>query len=218
MDSETFINIYLQELESVIKRMSRDDTDRVIKLLYEAWREGRQVFLAGNGGSASTATHFACDLAKFTSVEGKSRFRAMALTDNTPLVSALTNDLGWENVYVEQLKNLMRNGDVLVVISVHGGSGADKAGAWSQNLLKAAKFVKDNGGKVVGLAGFDGGVLKQIADACIVVPVNSTPHVEGFHLVLTHLICARLRELIAEGGVSAHVPAGILQSESTGSS
>jgi len=103
-----------------------------------------------------------------------------------------------------------------VVISVHGGSGADKAGIWSQNLLKAAKFVKDNGGKVIGLAGFDGGVLKQIADACIVVPINSTPQVEGFHVVLTHLICARLRELIAEGIVAAYVPDSILSSESIG--
>jgi len=197
MDNKETIDLYLRELESIIGRISREDIERVIELLYEAWRDGKQVFLAGNGGSASTATHFASDLAKFTSVEGRKRFRAVALTDNIPLVSALTNDLGWENVYVEQLKNLMREGDVFVVISVHGGSGADKAGPWSQNLLKAAKFVQDNGGKVVGLAGFDGGVLKQMANACIVVPINSTPHVEGFHVVLTHLICARLRESIA---------------------
>jgi D-sedoheptulose 7-phosphate isomerase len=216
MDNETFVNLYLQELQMIIKCVSRKEIDRVIKLLYEAWREGKQVFLAGNGGSASTATHFACDLAKFTSVDGKRRFRAMALTDNVPLVSALTNDLGWENVYVEQLKNLMREGDVLMVISVHGGSGEDKAGVWSQNLLKAAKFVKDNGGKVVGLAGFDGGVLKQIADACIVVPINSTPHVEGFHVVLTHLICARLRELIGEGVVVAVAPDSVLSLEYIG--
>jgi len=198
MDNKEMIDLYLRELESIIGRISREDIERVIELLYEAWRDGKQVFLAGNGGSASTATHFASDLAKFTSVEARKRFRAVALTDNIPLVSALTNDLGWENVYVEQLKNLMREGDVFVVISVHGGSGAEKAGPWSQNLLKAAKFVLDNGGKVVGLAGFDGGVLKQMANACIVVPINSTPHVEGFHVVLTHLICARLRESIAE--------------------
>jgi len=198
MRSEEFIDLYLRELESIARRISQIDIDRVIDLLYKAWREGRQVFLAGNGGSASTAAHFASDVAKSTSVEGKRRFRAIALTDNVPLVSALTNDLGWENVYVEQLKNLMDEGDVFVVISVHGGSGMDRAGPWSQNLLKAAKFVKDNGGKVVGLAGFDGGVLRQMADACIVVPIDSTPHVEGFHLVLTHLICARLRELISE--------------------
>jgi D-sedoheptulose 7-phosphate isomerase len=198
MRRDDFVEQYLKELEAITRRISQEDTNSAIELLYKAWKEERQVFLAGNGGSASTATHFACDLAKFTSMEGKKRFRAISLVDNTPLVSALTNDLGWENVYVEQLKNLMREGDVFVAISVHGGSGSDVGGPWSQNLLKAAKFMKENRGKVVGLAGFDGGALKQIADACIVVPINSTPQVEGFHSVLSHLICARLRELIGE--------------------
>jgi D-sedoheptulose 7-phosphate isomerase len=196
MNHEDFVNHYLQEFDSITKQISRNAIKIAIEILYEAWKEGKQVFLAGNGGSASTATHFASDLAKFKSVSGNKRFRAISLNDNIPLVSALTNDLGWENVYVEQLLNLMQQGDVFVPISVHGGSGADSAGLWSQNLLKAAKFVQENGGKVVGLAGFDGGALKQMADACIVVPINSTPHIEGFHAVLTHLICASLRELI----------------------
>jgi D-sedoheptulose 7-phosphate isomerase len=198
MKNNDFVKEYLQELGLITKRISQEDINSVINLLYETWNEGRQIFLAGNGGSAPTATHFASDLAKFTSIEGKKRFRAISLVDNWPLVSALTNDLGWENVYVEQLKNLMQEGDVLVAISVHGGSGADAAGLWSQNLMKAAKFMKENGGKVIGLAGFDGGALKKIADACIVVPIDSTPQVEGFHSVLSHLICARLRQLIGE--------------------
>ena len=199
MDTEKFVKDYLQELEAVTKRVSQNDIRSVMALLYQAWKDGKQVFIAGNGGSASTATHFACDLAKFCAVEGKRRFKVYCLNDNIPLVSALTNDLGWDNVYYEQLRNLMNIGDALVVISVHGGSGADKAGIWSQNLLKAAKFVQENGGKVVGLAGFDGGALKQVADACIVAPVNSTPQTEGFHAVLTHMLCAGLRETIAEG-------------------
>ena len=198
MKPDDFIVQYLHQVESIARRVSQEDISNVIELLYEAWKEGRQVFLAGNGGSAPTATHFASDLAKFTSVEGQKRFRAISLVDNVPLISALTNDLGWDNVYAEQLKNLMQKGDVFVAISVHGGSGADAAGLWSQNLLKAAKLVKENGGKVVGLAGFDGGALKQVADACIVVPVDSTPQVEGFHCVLSHLICDRLRDLIGE--------------------
>jgi D-sedoheptulose 7-phosphate isomerase len=198
MKHDEFVDQYFEDLESIIRGISREDIRGVIELLYKAWKEDRQVFLAGNGGSAPTATHFACDLAKFASVEGQKRFRAISLVDNLALVSALTNDLGWENVYVEQLRNLIREGDVFVAISVHGGSGSDAAGLWSQNLLKAAKLVKENGGKVVGFTGFDGGALKQVADACIVVPVESTPQVEGFHSVLSHLVCAKLRELIGE--------------------
>lgn len=198
MKNDDFVNRYLREFDSITKHISREDINNAIEILFEAWKKGRQVFLAGNGGSASTATHFASDLAKFTSIEGKRRFRPISLNDNTPLVSALTNDLGWENVYIEQLMNLMQKGDVLIAISVHGGSGADAAGLWSQNLLKAAKFLQRNGGKVVGLAGFDGGELKRMADACIVVPADSTPQVEGFHAVLTHLICAKLRKMIGE--------------------
>lgn len=196
LENEDFTNKYLREVESISKRISEEDIDAFTGFLYEAWKKNKLVFTAGNGGSAATATHFASDLAKFTSVDGKQRIRAIALTDNVPLVTAITNDLGWGNVYVEQLRNLMNEGDIFVAISVHGGSGEDKAGPWSQNLLAAAKFVMEKRGRLLGLAGFDGGFLKKTADACIVVPADSTPHVEGFHLVLTHLICARLKELI----------------------
>jgi D-sedoheptulose 7-phosphate isomerase len=179
MNTQTFIQEYLQELSTTTNQVNQEDINNALTLLYNTWREGKQVFVAGNGGSASTATHFTCDLSKYCTVEGKPRFKVYCLNDNIPLVSALTNDLGWENVYYEQLRNLMQNGDVLILISVHGGSGADKAGIWSQNILKAAKYVQENGGKVIGLSGFDGGALKQVADVCIVAPVNSTPQVEG---------------------------------------
>ncbi len=198
MNEKEFINNYLAELALITQQVSQEDIQKAMDLLYTTWRNRQQVFIAGNGGSASTATHFTCDLSKFTNVEGKQRFRVICLNDNIPLVSALTNDLGWDNVYYEQLRNLMNPNDVLVVISVHGGSGADKAGIWSQNILKAAKYVQSKGGKVIGLAGFDGGALKQTADACIVAPINSTPQVEGFHVVLTHMLCAGLKQLITE--------------------
>ena len=191
---------YLFEVSQIADDLDRSSIDKAIGILHEAWKEDRQVFVIGNGGSASTSTHFACDLNKWVSDEADRKFRAFALVDNIPLMSALTNDNGWGEVYVEQLRNFYRKGDVLVAISVHGGSGSDKAGPWSQNLLKAVKYVKDNGGKVVGLSGFDGGVLKTAADACIVVPANSTPHVEGMHLVLTHLMAEQLRALISSKG------------------
>lgn len=178
-------------------KLDRGSIDKAVGILYEAWKNDNQVFTIGNGGSASTATHLACDLDKWVSDEAVRKFRAFSLVDNISLVSALTNDNGWSDVYYEQLRNFFRRGDVLVAISVHGGSGSDKAGPWSQNLLKAVKYTKDNGGKVVGLSGFDGGVLKTASDACIVVPANSTPHVEGMHLVLTHLMCEQLKGLIS---------------------
>ena len=189
-------NEYLEEVSEIAEKLDRGSIDGAIEILYQAWKHDNQVFTIGNGGSASTATHLACDLNKWVSDEAARKFRAFSLVDNIPLVSALTNDNGWGDIYSEQLRNFFRKGDVVVAISVHGGSGSDKAGPWSQNLLKAVKYAKDNGGKVIGLAGFDGGVLKTASDACVVVPAHSTPHVEGMHLVLTHLICEQLRERI----------------------
>lgn len=196
-DNMEFIHNYFEEMKEVIQRISREDIDKVIDLLFDAWKSNKTVFIMGNGGSASTATHFTCDLAKCTIVEGKRRFRAICLNDNIPLMSALVNDNGFDNLYSEQLKNLMQKGDVLIGISVHGGSGKDKAGLWSQNLLKAVILTKEEyKGKTIGFSGFDGGAMKDMADICITVPFNSTPQVESFHLCLEHLICNRLREKI----------------------
>jgi D-sedoheptulose 7-phosphate isomerase len=188
---------YLEEVSQIAAKLDRASIDMAVRVLYDAWKNDNQVFIIGNGGSASTATHLACDLDKWVSDGAVRKFRAFSLVDNIPLVSALTNDNGWSDIYYEQLRNFFRKGDVLVAISVHGGSGSDKAGPWSQNLLKAVKFAKENDGKVIGLSGFDGGALKTSSDACIVVPANSTPHVEGMHLVLTHLMCEQLKVLIS---------------------
>lgn len=200
-------NEYLSEVSRITAELDRRSIDKAIRILYEAWTNECQVFTAGNGGSASTATHLACDLNKWVSDEAVHRFRAFSLVDNIPLVSALTNDNGWGGVFSEQLKNFFRKGDVFVAISVHGGSGSDRAGPWSQNLLSAVKYAKDNGGKIIGLSGFDGGKLKTTSDTCIVVPANSTPQVEGMHLVLTHLICDQLKDLVSRRGELKEHPA-----------
>jgi D-sedoheptulose 7-phosphate isomerase len=196
VDNKAYIDKYFEEMSEIIGRISRGDIARCIELLYRAWDEGRTVFIMGNGGSASTATHFVCDLAKCTIVEGKKRFRVIGLTDNIPWVSALTNDNGFGSIFEEQLKNLMSDGDVLIGISVHGGSGSDKAGLWSQNLIRAMRYVKSRGGVNIGFSGFDGGAMKEEADLSLVVPFNSTPQVESFHVALEHLICNCLRERI----------------------
>jgi len=196
LKNEGFVKKFLNEFAEVAGRFSEDDINKAIEILFEAWRNGNKVFICGNGGSASTATHFACDLARMTVVKGKKRFKVISLTDNVPLLTALTNDEGFASIFVEQLKNLLERDDVVVAISVHGGAGQDRAGPWSQNLLAAIQYAKDNSAKTVGIAGFDGGAFKKMADACIVVPANSTPYVESWHSALGHLICSCLRERI----------------------
>jgi len=191
-----FVSSFLTEFADVARRISEDDINKTIELLFEAWKQGSKIFIIGNGGSASTATHFACDLAKTTAVEGKKRFKVTSLTDNVPLLTALTNDDGFASIFVEQLKNLLEKDDVLIAISVHGGSGEDKAGLWSQNLLAAIQYAKDNHARTIGMAGFDGGAFKTMTDVCIVVPANSTPYVESWHATLEHLICSSLKERI----------------------
>ena len=191
-----FVRNFLNEFADVARRLSDDDINKATDLLFDAWRKGSKIFIIGNGGSASTATHFACDLAKTTAVEGKKRFKVISLTDNVPLLTALTNDDGFASIFVEQLKNLLEKDDVLIAISVHGGSGQDKAGLWSQNLLAAIQYAKDNHARTIGMAGFDGGAFKTMTDVCIVVPANSTPYVESWHATLEHLICSSLKERI----------------------
>ncbi len=180
----------------IVQRIDRADIDRVIDHLYTAWEKGRRIFIFGNGGSAGTASHFAADLNKCTVIEGKKRIKVMSLVDSMPWVSALTNDDGWDNVYVEQMKNFFEPGDVALALSVHGGSGSDKAGLWSQNLLKGLQYARDHQGVALGFSGFDGGAMKQMAHACVVVPYNTTPHVESFHVVLHHLVTFCLADRI----------------------
>lgn len=191
-----FVRNFLNEFADVARRLSDDDINKATDLLFDAWTKGSKVFIIGNGGSASTASHFACDLSKTTAVEGKKRFKVISLTDNVPLLTALTNDDGFASIFVEQLKNLLEKDDVLIAISVHGGSGQDKAGLWSQNLTAAIQYAKDNSARTIGIAGFDGGAFKKMTDVCIVVPANSTPYVESWHATLEHLICSCLKERI----------------------
>jgi D-sedoheptulose 7-phosphate isomerase len=200
-----FVDTYLKETAEIAANTSREDMTRVIDLLFAAYKADRHIYTCGNGGSAANASHLACDISKFTWAEGKRRFKCTSLCDNAALISALTNDVGFNRVFLEQLEGRFVPGDVLILLSVHGGSGADKAGPWSQNLVAAADFAKKKGGKIVALVGYDGGALRTMADASVVVARaanghTSTPHVEGFHEVFHHLICERLLQLVrAEG-------------------
>jgi D-sedoheptulose 7-phosphate isomerase len=202
LSSQTVTELYLGRLAELASGLSRAAIRQAVDILYDAWRREATVFTMGNGGSASTATHLAADLSKFAMVPGKRRLKAIALVDNIPLVSAWTNDSGFESIFAEQLEAWLKEGDVLIAISVHGGSGEGEAGPWSQNLLRAVALGKERKARVIGLSGFDGGALREMADVCIVVPVDSeplgTPLVESLHVAVHHLLCLALKLRIAE--------------------
>ena len=197
--SPVYVSEYLSSISDTLRLLSGQSglIDSAVRMLYKIWEERRSVFVIGNGGSASTATHFCADLFKTVVDDQEERgIRAMALADNIPLASALINDWGWECLYTAQLGTLMARGDMVAAFSVHGGSGSDKAGVWSQNLLLALRFAKESGCGTIGFSGFDGGAMRELCDVCITVPADSTPAVESIHLVLAHLITFRLKHLI----------------------
>ena len=141
------------------------------------------VYIAGNGGSASTAQHFASDLEN-------AGIYTKCLVDNMARVTALINDRGWGKLFTEQMKQF--NGDILVLFTVHGSTGEDSAGAWSQNLVHAAKMAKERNGLVIVISGCNGGELVKYANAKVVIPSGDVLIVEGVHVVITHLIIAAL--------------------------
>lgn len=204
---------YLREAISIIEKISREEVANFVEVLVNAWDAGSTIYILGNGGSAKNAEHFAADLLNTTRDLEKEfpdkkipRVRAMALTDNSARVTALINDEGWDNLFVEQLKNFWSRGDVVIALSVHGGKREEVYGARSQNILKAANFAKENGGILLSLTGFDGGALRQISDVNINVPIDSTPHTEGLHTEIFHgiifaLLKPRIREEVLRGNV-----------------
>ena len=192
-----WINVML--LAKYIKSKEGENIKNAIDELFLAWQSNLPVFILGNGGSASTASHFAADLSKTANDKpGRRGFRALTPWDNIPLISAIVNDRPKEDFFTAWLDTHYEPHGLGIGITVHGGSGSDVGGQWSQNLLKGLQYIKDRGGKTIGLSGFDGGPMKNLVDISIVVPAYSTPLVESFHVVLHHLIVFRLKEMIAE--------------------
>jgi len=192
---------FLSELTEAALRIDAQEITRACDLLWEVRERDANVWVIGNGGSASTASHFAADLSKRTALEGRRRFRVSSLTDNPGWITALVNDLGFHNLFTEPLRNLMRSGDALVVFSVHGGVGEDRAGRWSQNLMRAIDLAKrDFGASTLAFVGFDGGPMREAADVSVLVPVASTPLVESLHVALHHWVCEELRSRIEAHG------------------
>jgi D-sedoheptulose 7-phosphate isomerase len=179
------INGYITGLQELLDELPQPAIQEVIDLLAQARLEHRQVFILGNGGSASTASHFVCDLAKNTRMQGFPNYRVIGLSDNMPVFSALANDEGYENVFAGQLASFARAGDVVIAISASGKS---------PNVIKAVELARRMGARTVGMTGFDGGLLAGMVDHNIHVPSHCIEFVEDVHLMLEHLITKALRQ------------------------
>jgi D-sedoheptulose 7-phosphate isomerase len=179
------VDEYLEDLKGTIDRIPVDCVDNIISILHSARINHKHVFIMGNGGSASTASHFVCDLAKNTRKSGWPEFRVIGLTDNMAIFSAYANDEGYENVFAQQLNNLLNPGDVVIAIS---GSGN------SQNVIKAVELANNRGAITVGFTGMTGGILKGLAQHGIYVQNDHIDEVEDIHLMLEHAICRVLMD------------------------
>jgi D-sedoheptulose 7-phosphate isomerase len=173
------IGNYLQSLQDVIAKINIDEIDALARIFKKAYDEQRTIFLMGNGGSASTASHMACDIDKGACLDAEKKFRVMALTDNLPLIMAIANDIGYDSIFVEQLKNFAQPGDVVAGISGSGNSA---------NVLKGIEYARQLGCTTVGICGYDGGKLKPLVDCCFHVKIDDMQIVEDLHLILGHIL------------------------------
>ena len=180
---------YLRMVSSALEKLPFAMIDRLAEILWEAYLGNRAVYLFGNGGSAALASHFACDLGKGTVVSDQRRFRVLALTDNVALMTAWANDAHYENIFAEQLRSFLQEGDVAFAIS---GSGN------SPNVLHGLRVASEMGALTVGLTGFAGGKMKPLCKLCVVVPSENMQVIEDAHLAVTHSVFSLLRARISE--------------------
>ena len=162
-----------------------DAVARIAKVLEKAERKGSQVFVIGNGGSAATASHIATDWTKTAERRGKRLLRCLSLTDNVPFMTAIANDLGYDQVFVRQLESYLGRGDVVVIIS---GSGN------SPNVVKAAKFARKKGAVTVGMTGFSGGKLRRLVDICLHVESDQYGVIEDLHMAAGSILAFYLKQ------------------------
>jgi D-sedoheptulose 7-phosphate isomerase len=183
--TEELVQGYITDLQSTLARLPLTQIKQVIETLIDARWSRRTVFIFGNGGSASTASHFACDLGKNTALPGLPRLRVVALSDNVELITAWANDTAYEHIFAEQLRGLVEPDDVVIGIS---GSGR------SANVLNAISLANQTGATTIGFTGFEGGLLADMVDIPVVVPSNCMERIEDVHLIMEHIICTTIRE------------------------
>jgi D-sedoheptulose 7-phosphate isomerase len=170
---------YISELKRTLETIPLDGFEKIVNLIMGAYQDGRLIFVMGNGGSGATASHFASDINKGVCFDLEKRFKVICLNDNVPTMLAYANDVSYEDIFIEQLKNFMESDDVVIGISASGNS---------KNVLKAVEYARSKSVRTIGLAGFDGGRLAGIVDVPLVVKSEDMQKVEDTHLILMHMV------------------------------
>ena len=191
LDPKDFIDDYILEVTRCLASLDKTKIELIIDVLVDAYKKDRKVFILGNGGSASTASHMACDLGKGTLQRvydnTERRFRVISLTDNVAIMTAFANDLSFNDIFIQQLRNLVDTDDAVIALS---GSGN------SPNVVKAMEYAKSCGAKTIGILGFKtGGKVGSIVDYSIIVDSNHYGPIEDIQLVLNHIIAAWIAKI-----------------------
>lgn len=184
MMENKIIGNYIENVIEIYKNINQNNIVDVYNILIKTVNNGGNIYICGNGGSASTASHFKTDLNNFFAMNLKS-MPAICLADNLSTITAISNDYSYDEVFLHQLKYLLKNRDVLIVIS---GSGNSK------NVIKATEYTKSQGNIVISMVGFDGGKLKEISDYCFHVNIDNMQIVEDLHLFYCHMISTLIKE------------------------
>lgn len=192
-NSSNSLSAYLSDLKGVLDNLPLEQISQAADILFECYQADHTVFTFGNGGSGALASHLVADLGKGTHFPGPKelaavrRLKALAVTDNMPMVTAWANDTDYEDVFMRQIENFLQPGDVALAIS---GSGN------SPNVLRALEYARNAGATTIGLGGFGGGKMKELLDCPIIVPSNNMQRVEDAHVIIGHMIFLDLKNRI----------------------
>jgi D-sedoheptulose 7-phosphate isomerase len=190
MDFNRFAVGYIDRLKKVIDVFDLNTLDHMVKAILDAFDRQANIFVMGNGGSGSTASHLACDINKGCCIDLDRKFRMICLNDNVPTMLALANDISYEAVFVEQLKNFFHQGDLVLGIS---GSGN------SENVLQAIDYAAAHGGRTMGWSGFGGGKIAGRVDLAFVVQSHDMQQVEDAHMVVAHMVMQSVYAALHDG-------------------
>lgn len=185
LDAKAFANWYRARTIEQWNRLDLQALSKVAAVIERAQAAGRFIWVCGNGGSAASAAHVGCDFGKTASRKGAKPLKCVSLSDNTAFMTAIGNDLSFEETFSRQLENVVAKGDVVILISGSGNSG---------NLVAAAKLARRRGARVVSLLGFDGGRLKSLSDEVILIPSDQYGVIEDLHMSIAHILTFYLKQ------------------------